>query len=146
MIWREVRLEQGAEPSPFYSALPYRTGEIELFHHFWDEPWWPGAYVIRVLSERHVELEGLPGVDHVAAWDEGPDEELFGETWPYVRKLFWLSSAISNTKDDRFTLKLVHCILNARGMSEWDEAKFAVRLFWNRLTIKPRLWWREQFS
>jgi hypothetical protein len=138
VTWHEVRLAAGSDPTAFYRAIP--TGSIDLFHHFWDEPWWPGAYVVRVLGGDPDVLATYPGADHVVPWDVEPDERLFGDLWPYVAQFFWASSAISNSTDPKLTIKLVHCILNARGMSERDEARFAAGLLWNRLTIKLR--WR----
>jgi hypothetical protein len=138
MNWYEVRFRSDGNLDAFYAAIP--RGSIESFHHFWDEPWWPGAYVIRIKTDDPAPLSTYPGVDHVVPWDVSEDERLYGEQWPYVEIFFWASSAISTSRDLGSTSKIVHCVLNARGMSERDEAKFAVRFLWDRLTVKLR--WR----
>lgn len=137
--WYEVRLARGAEPDRFYAAM--LLDKVASFHHFYDEPWWPGAYVIRVLTTNGRELAQLPDVDHAALWDSRPDEQQYGDDWPWVADLFQASSALADNRDPLRTLKLVHCLLNARGMTERDEAKFAAHLLWNRLTIRARLRW-----
>lgn len=138
MTWYEARLKPAADPQALYQALrewPVRS------HHFWDEPWWPGAYVVRVNVRRDrglVDLlESRSDVDHVVPWDVTPDAEFYGETWPHVRDLFETASMLADV-DDATATRLLHCFLNARGMSERDEAKWALRFAWGRLTIKLR--------
>jgi hypothetical protein len=142
MVWHEVRLRPDADLREFYKAIP--VGSLSLYHHFWDEPWWPNAYVVRVASEDADAYRSYPGVDHVVPWDASEDEAAYtAQWWPYVAEFFCLSSIIAaGGRSESLDMKLVHCFLNARGLSEWDEAKFAARLFWNRITIKPRLRWR----
>jgi hypothetical protein len=137
MTWYEFRLKRGVSPFDFYASI--RGVDHGLVHHFWDEPWWPKAYVVRVQTEDISPFEGNPCADHFEPWDASPDENAFGWCWPYVANVFNESSMLAD-QDEAMTSKLVHCMLNARGMSEWDEARFAARFLWQRLTIKLR--WR----
>lgn len=81
----------------------------------------------------------MDGVAECVLWDATEDEQAFGPAWHSAACFFHVSSMLAN-QDERMALKLVHCFLNARGMSERDEARFAARLLWNRLTIRLR--WR----
>jgi hypothetical protein len=138
MNWYEVRLFPDIPVRDFYEALP--SDLAVSAHHFWDEPWWPRAFVIRVRTSNPERLKKIYGVDHVVPWDAEPDRRLFGEYWPSARAFFQSSSVLSLSGNPDMDLKLVHCFLNARGMSERDEARFAARMLWERLTIKLR--WR----
>ena len=135
MNWYEVRLRKGVNPTSYVEFLP--GDKVLMFHHFWDEPWWRDAYVVRIAldDDTDVCLDDYPGSDHIVPWDSTEDEALYGPLWPYVCEFFRASSV---TAGSDLSLKLVHCLLNAHGMSERDEAKFAGRLLWNRLTIKLR--------
>jgi hypothetical protein len=139
MRWYELRLTPGLHVGDFYQ----RASELwpcEQLHHFWDEPWWPDAYIVRINTDASAPfLASLSGVSECVLWDSSEDEQAFGPAWDSVAYFFHASSMLAN-QDPRMALKLVHCFLNARGMSERDEARFAARLLWNRLTIKLR--WR----
>ena len=135
MNWYELRLRPDADPAEIYSVVP----DGVIYHHFWDEPWWPHAYVVRVCTDDTSWFADLAAVDHFEPWDASQDAELFGPAWPNVSAFFMVASSISN-QDPRMVHKLVHCMLNARGMSELDEAKFAASFLWGRLTIKLK--WR----
>jgi hypothetical protein len=135
--WYEFRLKRGVSPFDFYAAI--HSLQYKRVHHFWDEPWWPKAYVVRVETDDVYSFEDNPHVDHFAPWDVSADEQAYGWCWPYVSRIFHDSSLLADV-DEAVAHRLVHCMLNARGMSEWDEAKFAARFFWDRLTVKLR--WR----
>ena len=135
-MWYEARLKPGLHPYAVYRWLGPQ--HLHDHHHFWDEPWWPGAYVVRLWSPTSA-LDGCPAVDHVVEWDATPDEQLYGTDWGYVRQLFQAASDLSPLEYPE-TEKLVHCVLNAQGMTERDEARFVARFLWHRLTIKLR--WR----
>lgn len=135
--WFELRLGYGVDPHDVHVQL----GDLGRPHHFWDEPWWPDRYVMRVESFWWTAdgLRGIRGVEHVDAWDHAPDETHYGDDWPAVRDLFHTASMLARV-DERTATRLVHCLLNARGMSERDEARWALSFAWGRLTIKLR--WR----
>lgn len=149
MTWYEVRLKPGADPQALYADMSQWPAR---FHHFWDEPWWPGAYVVRVNVRRNLPalLEGRDDVDHVVEWDATPDAEFYGAHWAHVRDLFETASLLASV-DEQTATRLLHCFLNARGMSEREEARWALRFVWGRITIKlrwrlylRRRWEREQ--
>jgi len=126
-MWFEVRMQQDAKPDPFYAAM----GEVNRFHHFFNEPWWPGRYIIRLDTDDHTidSLERLPGAEEVMEWDPSDDEELFGVGWDWVCEFLQASSCLAAMNERRdMTGKLLHCFLNARGMNIHDEIAFA-RLF-----------------
>jgi len=147
--WVEVYLERGAAPEQFYDA---RSGEDErrpyMAHHFWDEPWHPGAYVIRIADlddEGFPDFTELPVVAEVREWDAGPDEAVYGD-WAFWAFQFFQSGSMLSVgwpKGSRMQAKFVHCFLNSHGMSELDEFRWALRFAWNRLTIRPRIRWRQ---
>lgn len=147
MSWIEARLTEGATPADLYNWLPRQP---QSAHHFWDEPWWPGAFVVRLRGPRASTVERCPLVEEVVEWDPAPDQDYFRDEWKAAEAFFAASSALP-LKPLGGTGKYLHCFLNARGMSTWQEAKFAFRFGWNRLTIPfrwrlylRRRWEREQ--
>lgn len=144
-VWYEASLAHGAKPGPVYSAVGCLA---ERVHHFWDEPWHPGRYVVRVqAADPSVRwtLFDAPGVGAVREWDATPDEELYGEEWGDVSRFFDAGSRLAESNlTDWYARKLVHCLLNQRGMSEWQEGLWALRFAWGRFTVKFRVWWRER--
>jgi hypothetical protein len=140
--WVECWLRPGTEPKDIYDWLGRAEGAPDHVHHFWNEPWWPGGWVVRVRGS-NADLNRHPGVVEVIQWDDEPDERLYGEQWwDWVQGFFEASSVIAARKEDRLNTKLIHCYLNARGLSVWQEAKWALGFFWNRVTINWRLRWR----
>lgn len=132
--WIEARLKPGRHPQEVYDYLDY----CPLYHHFWDEPWWPDAYVVRLLAPLgDYGIDRCGAVDHFVEWDATPDEELYGEDWGRVRDFFHAASALGEQSSWK-RRKLVHCFLNSQGMSVWDEFCFAVRMAWQRATITIR--------
>lgn len=133
MSWSEARLKPDHHPSEVYDYLDGWSGS---YHHFWDEPWWEDAYVVRVLSPLR-DLEKCEAVDHVVRWNEEPDEELYGEDWPAVQMFFTAASALAPT--DTFTQrKLVHCFLNTQALSWGDEIRFHLSEARSRITLMIR--------
>ncbi len=146
-VWVEVRLREGAIPSLVYDGLERVVPDHGLlFHHFWDEPWWEGRYVVRLecgqWSRRTVEnwLSSIDGINHVAVWDATPDEQHYGDDWPLVAEFFKVSSLLAATGKPS-NGQLVHCFLNAQGISPLREALFASRFARGRLSIM----WRWPF-
>jgi hypothetical protein len=155
VIWYEVRLRPEVSLGAFYDSFTEQDAEaIVSRHHFWDEPWWENAYVVRFQVSETLALEDRPDVDHVVTWDAGPDEEQYGGAWKAVSMFFHTSSSIAcvgsgNAKDDEWLRRrMVHCFLNAQGMSQLDEARFHARALWGRLTIGIRwnLYLRHQWK
>jgi hypothetical protein len=109
-------------------------------HHFWDEPWWRGAFVVRVLGVDQERIEKYESVEMAAPWDATPDAELYGTYWGWAQQFFEAGSMLSQGKGDRS--KFVHCFLNSYGMSVRQEFFWALRFAWGRATLHPRLWWR----
>lgn len=142
--WYEVRLLKSAELYEFYESIQ-ADETIETFHHFWNEPWWPGAYVVRVRAHNADHLKRAVGADHIVPWDVSDDEAFFRDLWPHVMRFFEHSSAIAASNDpdlkrDAMLEKLIHCLLNAHGMDVPDERRWARSFLWGRMTIKLR--WR----
>ena len=134
--WIEARLKPGHTPQEVYDYLDY----CPLYHHFWDEPWWPGAYVVRLLAPLgDYGLGDCDAVDNFIEWDASPDEELYGDSWREVRDFFHSASKLGPVSAFE-RRKLVHCFLNSQGMGGWDEFKFHARMVWQRATIRLR--WR----
>lgn len=139
MSWVEARLHPGRKPSEVYQWL---DGPARLVHHFWDEPWWPGAYVVRLLGTQ-ADLGDCPAISHLALWDERGDESVYGETWaPWAFQFFEAGSILSMKDSDWERGKFIHCYLNAQGFDNRDEIRFALDYAWKRLTLPLRLWWR----
>ena len=148
MTWIEVHLDAGCEPRELYEWLGEHGMHVASVHHFWDEPWNPGAFVVRLkdLDGDWREVEGCAFVAGVYSWDSAPDETLYGAGWPYVQEFFKAGSILGTgdpAPDHFWHVKLVHCYLNAQGMGEYQEARWAWRFMWNRLTIRPRIRWRN---
>lgn len=138
---REARLKPGHHPSELYDWLVAEGLMADRtsvhFHHFWDEPWWPGAYVVRLSAAG--DIAPCEAVDHVVAWDSKPDADLYGDRWPYVQQLFQGASNLAPLEGWNL-YKLIHCVLNAQGMSVRQEAAMMTRFVWGRMTIGIR--WR----
>lgn len=151
-IWYEAVLRGGAEPHDLYGDIAdafdgeLRAGHI-VMHHFWDEPWAPRRFVLRIMAGPEIEaqvgdwLSAHPGIERAGPWrGVDDDRELYGDWFVHVVSFFQASSLLAGASDYRRDAKLVHCFLNARQMDPLDEAKFAFRFGWNRLTIALR--WR----
>lgn len=143
MNWIEARLKPGRHPSELYE---YLDGDCLSFHHFWDEPWWEGAYVVRVWNPGP-DPALCDAVDHVVDWNEEPDEELYGEQWPDVSAFFMAGSALAPLPPFE-QRKLIHCLLNAQGMSWADEWRFHLRYVWRipLLSIRWKLYLRRRWE
>ena len=131
--WVEVRLVIGADIAAFYESV---GGQPDGSHHFWDEPWWPGGWVVRVPGG-DVDAWRVPSshVDHVIVWDASRDERLFGAGWPAVQRLLSAASALTpgvlrleRESQEQFLSKLIHCLCNAQGFSYVDEAELFARM------------------
>lgn len=150
--WVELRLGYGEHPRDLYAAweddrlVPHGLPP----HHFWDEPWWPGRYVVRatVYLDRRL-ITDQPGVDHWVYWADSPgsedgDREAYGKDFEAAMKFFAASSHLERASKT----KLVHCFLNARQMSQGAEMRWALLFALNRawfVVMDPRApWlWRE---
>lgn len=148
--WYEVRMREGALPDLVYHALNGNTDAVMSYHHFWDEPWWPNRYVVRIEAVRGGALlrdaiADIHGVDHVTDWDPTSDEAAYGNNWPWVRYFFYAS--VGAQGNFGMKAKMVHCYLNSQGMGPWSEAWFALRFAFNRMTIglRWRLYLRRQW-
>lgn len=145
--WIEARLKRGASPAELYADVK----DYGHRHHFWDEPWWPRAYVVRLHDYRGPALSVHPAVDHVADWDPSEDAELYGELWGPVRDFFEASSEIAarGANDLELCHKLIHCLLNARGFDHPDEIAVherAARLTRRYMRRQAGRLWRLRWS
>ncbi len=149
-VWVEARLKHGENPIRLYGSFDRLTADTSpalLYHHFWDEPWWEGRFVVRFQGRRGLAewnakvlidwLEGCPEVDHVVRWDATPDEQHYGEAWISVARFFQVSSQLACT-GLRANGQLVHCFLNARGATPLEEARFGWWFTRERLSIMWR--------
>lgn len=134
--WYEAWLRPGATPLPLYRRLdPLLSFGGGFVHHFYDEPWWRGAYVVRVgvtedlNAEVKAALASYPDVVEWARWESVHDEQTFGSYWPWAASFFQagsvLSTAANQTQAHRG--KMVHCYLNAQGLSWGAEIRFHIR-------------------
>lgn len=132
MKWVEARLGKGEQPGGIYDWLPRRP---EVAHHFFDEPWWPGRYVVRLRTD--VDVSECPAVQEVVDWDDEPDAEAFGDYWPWAQTFFEASSMLSLRGEDPH--QLVHCTLNAHAINGWREVRWMFA-FAIRRAILPFRW------
>lgn len=135
MEWLEVHLDAGVKPADFYQWLNDRQIVVERVHHFWDEPWNPGAYVVRVESYFRDVRWYRNG--RVFAWDAEPDRQLYGEKFDAAMAFFQAGSTLVPSKWE--TGKLVHCFLNAQGMSWTGEVRWHLRQAYRRLKFMVQL-------
>lgn len=129
--WYEVRLVKGATPTDFYEQLAEWPWSA---HHFWNEPWWPRAYVIRILTD---ERPDGPLIDHVVKWDDAPDAEYFGQYWPWAQRFFEASSILAGGTPSQLS-KLTHCLANAHGVDGWAEIRWHLRIVARMLLMSVR--------
>lgn len=138
--WYEARLVRGAHPMVLGGEVRCRAQQL---HHFWDEPWHPGRYVVRikVAGRMRGELAEIlaehSAVEAFGEWDATPDERLYGELWPTAASFFTAASTVASVAPPGALLhvKLVHCYLNAQGLSPAQEARWALAFAWNRLRM-----------
>lgn len=157
MSWVELHLEPDADLIDVYTAVRDGApdGGVINSHHFWDEPWNPGAFVIRLETEpgglADALLEAVServDVREVVPWDSAPDAEMYGGYWPHVRDWFHLSSVINSSllRDAppaaraSWSAKLIHCFLNQQQLSPWGEAKFLARFAVERVRTGLGTW------
>jgi hypothetical protein len=140
--WVEIQLTHDTVPGELYEVFGANKLLPKSFHHFWDEPWHPGRYVVRVLplTEDRLKLSRIVRAAMTAGivetwcqWDASPDEILFGAEWRVVCGFFNAGSAVTWAPGTQ--RKLVHCFLNAQGLSVREEFFFALRFAWDRLRI-----------
>jgi hypothetical protein len=131
--WVEARLKAGRKPTEVYE---YMESWLGLHHHFWDEPWWPDAYVVRVHGPLK-DLAKCDAVDHLVVWDEEPDGTLYGESWIRVARFFEAAADLGEVSTAE-RHKLVHCFLNSQGMSWTDELRFFFRGIKGRISMAIR--------
>lgn len=136
--WFEARIKRGRQPSDLYVHLN-EDPQPERAHHFSDEPWWPGAFVVRVKGVDRDRILACDAVDHVVSWDATPDEDKYATAWPQMEAFFQCCSALAYAEED-WSLMMVHCLLNARGLGPKEEARFGCRLWWNRTKMRAK--WR----
>jgi hypothetical protein len=129
--WLEARLVKGAKPSELYHWLPRQP---ESTHHFWSEPWWPNAYVVRLRTDISYVGE-CPVVAEVVEWDDEPDAQAYGDYWPWAQRFFEAGSMLSAARHPE---RFVHCLLNAHGLGARAEIWFALRYAWRRFTTTLR--------
>lgn len=151
MSWVEAQLRPGVQPAEFYFDMAEKInadseeGLVPLMHHFYDEPWWPGAYVVRVrLTDGAVTqaaVEECGAVEQAVPWDPAPDQEVYGDFFGWATRFFEAGSLLSLSNISQG--KLVHCYLNAQGLNVRQEFVWALRFAFGRATLRPRLWWRS---
>lgn len=144
-IWYEARLDWEADPRSIYSL----EEELQLisYHHFGNEPWWPGRWVVRVrvsidrAEEAYARIAGLPAVVELVPWFGVEDEQvLWGHAFESAMAVFYGASrtaALSSTKkiQNWNRDKFIHCILNLNGGGDF---RWALRFAWGRV----KLFWR----
>lgn len=154
--WYELGLARDANLRETYESLS-ELG-VKRVHHFGNEPWHPGRWVVRV----EVEDQADEFLETVTAWDavdvagpwtrEQDDRDLYGSYFDWAMDFFQASSMLATAGEtpEEVTAnshKLVHCVLNAHGQSDtkWalkhliGRARLMVRLSWHRLL--GRKWW-----
>lgn len=143
MKWFEFHLEQGADMGDFYDALRESTLLYRRRHHFFNEPWNPGAFVVRVETEVWSSDAWLiPGVKNIYEWDAAPDEALYGPKFDLAMEFFEAGSRLNPSPWERE--KFVHCFLNAQGMSWGDEVRFHLRVAYKR--VKLMVLWKPVYE
>lgn len=136
--WVELRLKPDRHPSEVYEVIDTRR----THHHFWDEPWWPGAYVVRL----HGEAPQHEAIDHWEPWDETPDAEHYGRGFGPAMRFFQAGSDMASI--EHRPSQLIHCYLNAQGFSRWQEVRWAVAYAWRSawLPLRWRLYLRRRWE
>lgn len=147
--WIEARIRAGHSPGDLYNWMS-NGHQPPHAHHFIGEPWWEDKWVVRMRGADRERVEECSAVDHVVTFDPSQDEAMYGEYWPWAQQYFEASAMLFQL-DERYAEKFVHCYLNARGMTHWQEARFMLRFAWRRATIGirwrlyiRRRWEREQ--
>ncbi len=149
--WYEVALAEGQQPWDFYRLCSDLGDSVSSAHHFSNEPWHPGGFVVRALCDKEAlaQIRSYGGAEWVRPWEgEQADRDLYGNYFDWVMKFFEASSMlayIGQTPKERrwFTSKLVHCVFNARGMNRWQEFKWGLRFAWGSAVVNLRIaWWR----
>ncbi len=134
--WKEVHLRRGADLRATYEEL-FLLHRDEIgpgLHHFWDEPWNPGAFVIRVQGVPMQDLAALPGVKTVLPWEgEQADRDLYGDWFDPAMRFFSASSEMALAPP--LAGKMVHCYLNQSQFSWWDEVWFHLREARDRIRL-----------
>lgn len=134
MKWYEFHLKRDADLGDFYRDLDNWPTEVTRWHHFWDEPWNPKAFVVRVeLDPAYWVRFDSATVARVYQWDESPDRELYGDKFDAAMAFFQAGSTLNPTEWERG--KFIHCFLNSQGMEWRDEAFFLLKLGWKRLIM-----------
>lgn len=135
MRWIEVRLRPEftveSAASIGSTLLPFHA---RSYHAFQAEPWHPGGYVLRIEAPTPYAENLVSDYGEVVEWDPSPDEEQYGVGWPIAREFFLISTALGDLPDST-TRKLVHCFLNARGLSWTDEIRFHLREAYSRIRL-----------
>lgn len=148
--WYEVKAL--CTPESFYAwlAAEYPEEVVLMWHHFY-EPWHRKGPVVRLLlaadyaadiTKRLDEWEWTVGVE---PWErEEDDVDHFGEEWFQFAMMFFQASSmfVGHPKADYMTVKLIHCFLNARGMTRKQEIRWALKYAWRSATLEPKLRWR----
>ena len=107
--WKEIRLPKGADID-HYLAFYRRKKTMAFF----DEPWHPGCWILRVKGE--------PDRKNEVEWSEKGDIGYLGQAG--FDLLCQASKARDRTPGN--TNKFIHCQLNTWGYTRWDEFKFAL--------------------
>lgn len=154
--WYELALDYGADPSAIYEAFLRTPGLVLTFHHFGDEPWHPGRWVVRaqVAPRRDVEfmdiLDDLDGIIDVGLWSRVEDDRrLYGDYFTFAMQFFQTSSLLACNPNGAMTSKFVHCVLNAHGVGDlgWGVRYVLRRIrlqFWLAWqSILGRKWWEK---
>lgn len=132
--WLEIQADSPRTLREIYAAAD--DFGVDSIHHF-QEPWFIGGFVVRVLPSNNASREDLQ--DQFAGrwiiWDATPDERLFGGDWPQVRAFFEASSRLRLSRGGWYERKLIHCALNSWGYSQRDELRFFLRMAWGRVRI-----------
>lgn len=143
--WVEVRLHPTYFPFEVYADLP----PVLFVHHFYDEPWWPDRYVIRLLLVKEdaaairSHVARLPAVASVGSWTNvHQDQELYRDHFYHAMTFFQGASRMANwprspKEREWIAGKLVHCYLNAAGIR--NEPLWALRYAWRRILLSIKL-------
>lgn len=141
--YAEILLPEGAEPNIIYDQLNPNIRH----HHFWDEPWNPKAFSVRVRIDQLPEFNNIlnnirPRGSRFGDYDGSDDAKMFGKAWPAVEAFFDATSQLravaprDNDKLNEFwAMKLVHCFLNAQRYDPIDEFKWALKFARRRLFL-----------
>lgn len=151
-LWFELVLNAGSDPWDIYRDIARDaepkpgTEGVKRLHHFGNEPWAAGRWVVRLEVENPDAefgewVDNHSAVERYGPWEgEQADRDLYGPMFDVAMDYFQASStfaarAQSIAQREWMRDKLIHCTLNAHG---GGDSRWALRYLWDRW----RLFWQ----